>query len=322
MGKLDIAEKRIPQDGRVEAVIDGRDVDLRISVLPTVYGEKIVIRLLDRSGFITAKSQLGFTAENLKLFDKVIKNPNGIILITGPTGSGKSTTLYAVLKELNKVNRNIITIEDPVEYKLEGVNQVQVNVKSGMTFASGLRSILRQDPDVIMIGEIRDSETAQIAVRAAITGHLVLSTMHTNDASSTVIRLVDMGVEPYLVSSSLVGVVAQRLVRRICDNCKTSVAPADFEKELLGIGDDVKVYKGKGCSVCGNTGYKGRVAIHEIVAVTKTLREHVSNGSSIDTIKKSVIEVGTITLKENCKNLILSGVTTVEEMIKVAYSLE
>jgi type IV pilus assembly protein PilB len=322
MGKLDIAEKRLPQDGRVEALIDGREVDLRISVMPTVYGEKIVIRLLDRSGFITSKAQLGFTKENLKLFDKIIMNPNGIILVTGPTGSGKSTTLYAILKELNKVSKNIITVEDPVEYKLEGINQVQVNLKAGLTFASGLRSILRQDPDIVMIGEIRDSETAQIAVRAAITGHLVLSTMHTNDAASTVVRLVDMGIEPYLVASSVVGVVAQRLVRRICENCKTEAAPTEFEKELLGLQGNEKLYKGKGCSVCGNTGYKGRVAVHEIMAVTKPLRELINNRASSDEIKKAIIQQGTITLKENCTQLILDGITTTEELIKVAYSLE
>lgn len=322
MGKLDIAEKRLPQDGRVEAVIDGREIDLRISVMPTVYGEKIVIRLLDRSVFITQKSQLGFTEENLRQFDKVIMSPNGIILVTGPTGSGKSTTLYSILKELNKPNKNIITVEDPVEYRMEGVNQVQVNLKAGMTFASSLRSILRQDPDIIMIGEIRDSETAQIAVRAAITGHLVLSTMHTNDAASTVVRLVDMGIEPYLVANSLVGVVSQRLVRRICDNCRTRVVPKDFEKELLGLQGNESVYKGKGCSACGNTGYKGRVAVHEIMSVTKTMREYINNRNSIDDIKQAVIEQGTVTLKENCRQLIFAGITTTDELIKVAYSLD
>ena len=322
MGKLDIAEKRLPQDGRVEAMIDGREVDLRISVMPTVYGEKIVIRLLDRSGFIANKTQLGFTQENLTLFDKIIMNPNGIILVTGPTGSGKSTTLYAILKELNKMSKNIITVEDPVEYKLEGINQVQVNLKAGLTFASGLRSILRQDPDIVMIGEIRDAETAQIAVRAAITGHLVLSTMHTNDAASTVVRLIDMGIEPYLVASSVVGVVAQRLVRRICENCKTAVEPSDFEKEFLGLKGHEKLYKGSGCSACGNTGYKGRVAVHEIMAVTKAMRELINNNGSIDDIKKATVGQGTITLKENCIQLILAGITTTEELIKVAYSLE
>lgn len=322
MGKMDIAEKRVPQDGRVETVIDGKDIDLRISVLPTVYGEKIVIRLLDRSNFLATKKQLGFTDENLKLFDKLIKNPNGMVLVTGPTGSGKSTTLYAVLKELNKINTNIITVEDPVEYKMEGVNQVQVNLKAGLTFASGLRSILRQDPDVVMIGEVRDAETAQIAIRAAITGHLVLSTMHTNDAPSTVVRLIDMGIEPYLAASSVVGVVAQRLVRRICENCKTKAHVGSFEKEILCIDENTTIYKGSGCSVCNNTGYKGRVAVHEIMLVDRDIREMINCKASIDDIRKVAIEHGMITLKENCRQLILNGVTTVDELVKVAYSLE
>lgn len=322
MGKMDIAEKRIPQDGRVETCIDGRDIDLRISVLPTVYGEKIVIRLLDRSNFLATKTQLGFTKYNMELFDQLIRNPNGIILVTGPTGSGKSTTLYAILKELNKKSSNIITVEDPVEYKMDGVNQVQVNLKAGLTFANGLRSILRQDPDIIMIGEIRDSETAEIAIRAAITGHLVLSTMHTNDAPSTVSRLVDMGIEPYLVSSSVVGIIAQRLVRRICDNCKTTVDISSFEKKMMGIEEDIKVHRGTGCGVCNDTGYKGRIAVHEIMLVNRNIRELINNRASIDDIRRAAINQGTITLKENCKQLIMDGITTVDELVKVAYSLE
>ncbi len=322
MGKMDIAEKRLPQDGRVETNIEGKEVDLRISVLPTVYGEKVVIRLLDRSTFLATKAQLGFSNENLEIFDRIILNPNGIILVTGPTGSGKSTTLYAILKEFNKVNNNIITVEDPVEYKIEGINQVQVNMKSGLTFASGLRSMLRQDPDIIMIGEIRDAETAQIAVRAAITGHLVLSTMHTNDAPSTVIRLVDMGIEPYLVASSIVGVVSQRLIRRICENCKKPIEPTRSEKEILGISDDITIYKGIGCSVCNNTGYKGRMAVHEIMSVSRGIREMINARATMDEVKKASIEQGMITLKENCKQLVLKGVTTVDELIRVAYTLE
>ncbi len=322
MGKMNIAEKRIPQDGRVETMADGKEVDLRISVLPTVYGEKIVIRLLDRSNYLATKKQLGFSDENMAIFDKLIKNPNGIILVTGPTGSGKSTTLYAVLKELNNTNSNIITIEDPVEYKLNGINQVQVNNKAGLTFASGLRAVLRQDPDVIMIGEIRDAETAQISVRAAITGHLVLSTMHTNDAPSTVVRLMDMGIEPYLAASSIVGVVAQRLVRRICENCKKPVEITAMEKTVLGINEDINIYKGTGCSSCSNTGYKGRTAIHEIMLVNKNIRALIDKKAAIDEIKKAAIEQGMITLKENCRQLILKGVTTVDELVKVAYSLE
>lgn len=322
MGKMDIAEKRIPQDGRVETVIDGREIDLRISVLPTIHGEKVVIRLLDSSSFVLTKSQLGFSDENIVLFNKIIKNPNGIILVTGPTGSGKTTTLYAVLRELNQENRNVITVEDPVEYKLEGVNQVQVNNKAGLTFASGLRSILRQDPDIIMIGEIRDAETAQIAVRAAITGHLVLSTMHTNDSASTVSRLVDMGIEPYLVSSSVVGVVAQRLVRRICDNCKTAYDPSGAETEMFGLRTGEKLYRGRGCAACHNTGYKGRTSVHEIMLADRSLRELIDKRASIDQLRNTASKSGTTTLKDNCRKLVLAGITTTEEMLRIAYSLE
>lgn len=322
LGKMDIAEKRIPQDGRVEMHVDNKDIDLRISVLPTVYGEKIVLRLLDRSSTILTKTQLGFSAENIKMFDKLIQTPNGIILVTGPTGSGKTTTLYAVLQELNKINRNIITVEDPVEYRLNGINQVQVNIKAGLTFANGLRSILRQDPDIIMIGEIRDTETAEIAVRAAITGHLVLSTMHTNDSASTVSRLVDMGIEPFLVSSSVVGVVAQRLVKKVCTNCKTEYKPAHSEMELHNLNDDDMLYKGEGCSLCGKTGYKGRTAIHEVLLMTRELREMVDEHASIDEIRSAATKYGTLSLKNSCSQLVRSGVTTTDEMLKVTYSLE
>lgn len=322
LGKMDIAEKRIPQDGRVEITIDGKDIDLRLSVLPTVYGEKIVIRLLGRSDLVLSRSQLGFTEENLALFEKIIKSPNGIILVTGPTGSGKTTTLYAVLKELNNINRNIITVEDPVEYRLNGINQVQVNNKAGLTFANGLRSILRQDPDIIMIGEIRDAETAQISVRAAITGHLVLSTIHTNDSASTVSRLMDMGIEPYLVSSSVVGIIAQRLVRRICNSCKISYKPDSNEKKLLNINNEQVLYKGKGCSNCNNTGYKGRTAIHEIMVITKEVRELIDNRATVDQLRTASARCGTTTLQENCIRLVLNGTTTIEELLKVTYSME
>lgn len=322
MGKMDIAEKRIPQDGRVEAMIDGRDVDLRISVLPTIHGEKIVIRLLDRSNFLSDKSQLGFIQKNLDLFNKIIKSPNGIILVTGPTGSGKTTTLYSTLNELNSDNKNIITVEDPVEYKLDGINQVQVNPKAGLTFANGLRSILRQDPDIVMIGEIRDAETAEIAVRAAITGHLVLSTMHTNDSPSTITRLIDMGIEPYLVSSAVVGVIAQRLVRRICENCKTSYHIEVHEKQLLDIHEDIKLHKGRGCSQCSDTGYKGRTAIHEVLIINKEIRMLIDKKASIDEIRAAALASGMTALKENCKTLILEGLTTSEELVRTAYSLE
>lgn len=322
MGKMDIAEKRVPQDGRVETNIDGKDIDLRISTLPTVFGEKIVIRILDRSGFIADKSQLGFTSSNMALFNKIIQSTYGIILVTGPTGSGKSTTLYSMLTDLNSVNKNIITVEDPVEYKMSGVNQVQVNLKAGLTFANGLKSILRQDPDVIMIGEIRDSETANIAVSAAITGHVVLSTMHTNDAPSTISRLLDMGVEPFLVANALIGVISQRLVRRICHNCKISYEPNLGEQKFLNIEPNVMLHKGKGCKSCSGTGYKGRIAIHEVMPVTKELRHMINANGSQDDIKDVAKLSGTIPLKENCRDLVLEGITTVDEMIKVAYSID
>jgi type IV pilus assembly protein PilB len=322
MGRMDIAEKRIPQDGRVETTIDGKDVDLRLSILPTVYGEKVVIRLLGRNDLMLSKSQLGFNEKNIELFDKIIKSPNGIILVTGPTGSGKTTTLYAVLRELNKINKNIITVEDPVEYRLEGINQVQVNNKAGLTFANGLKSILRQDPDIIMIGEIRDAETAQIAVRAAITGHLVLSTIHTNDSASTISRLVDMGIEPYLVSSSVVGIVAQRLVRKICPNCRFAYMPDQYEMKLLSLKSQQPIYKGKGCSSCNNTGYKGRTSIHEVMVVNREIRELIECRASIDQLRSLSMGFGTTTLKENCISLVLEGTTTVEELIKATYSLE
>ena len=324
MAKMDIVEKRAPQDGRIETNLDGKEIDMRISVLPTSFGEKVVIRLLDRSNFLYTKKQLGFTEENLNRFDQVIKNPNGIILVTGPTGSGKSTTLYTVLKELNEISKNIITVEDPVEYQLDGVNQVSVNPKVGLTFASGMRSILRQDPDIIMIGEIRDGETAKIAIRASITGHLVLSTMHTNDTSATVARLVDMDVAPYLISSSVVGVTAQRLVKKICLNCKEEFRADEQQKDILGIdkNEEIKLYRGKGCNLCSNTGYKGRMGIHEIMIVDKEIRNLISEGSTIDTLREINIKKGMTTLRQNAIELTLAGTTTVEEVVRVAYSLE
>ncbi|QUH20670.1 GspE/PulE family protein [Alkaliphilus sp. B6464] len=322
LGRMDIAEKRIPQDGRVEMVIDGRDIDMRISILPTVYGEKAVIRLLDRSSVVISKEQLGFTQDNFKIFDEIIKSPHGIILVTGPTGSGKTTTLYAALKELNNVARNIITIEDPVEYRLEGVNQVQVSNKAGLTFASGLKAILRQDPDIVMVGEIRDGETAHIAVRAAITGHLVLSTMHTNDTASTVTRFTDMGIESYLVSSSVIGVVAQRLIKKICPYCRESYHSTSVDKKILDIEENVLLHRGKGCNVCNYTGYKGRQAVQEIMRVDEAIRALIDERSSIDKIRKKALENGMTSLKENCKQLIFQGITTVEELARIAYGLE
>lgn len=322
MGEMDIAEKRIPQDGRVETVLEDRTVDLRISILPTIYGEKVVIRILGGSAGALDRKFLGLSEANEVLFDNITKSPNGIVLVSGPTGSGKTTTLYTLLKELNKPEVNVITVEDPVEYKLDGISQVQVNNKAGLTFASGLRSILRQDPDIIMIGEIRDAETAQIAIRASITGHIVLSTIHTNDAASSVIRLIDMGIESYLVSSSVVGVVAQRLVRRICPKCKTAYRPSHSEMMLLKMKEPTSIYKGEGCPACNFTGYKGRVGIHEVLVLTKEIRELINRGASTDQLQQMAIRQGTITLRQSCAELVLKGVTTVEEMIKVTYSVE
>jgi type IV pilus assembly protein PilB len=322
MGGMNIAEKRVPQDGKVETTLEGKAVDLRLSSLPTVTGEKMVIRILGGSGTMITRSQLGLSEENEKIFDKILKSPHGLILVSGPTGSGKTTTLYTLLREYNKPGVNIITIEDPVEYRLQGINQVQINTKAGLTFASGLRSILRQDPNVIMVGEIRDSETAQIAARAAITGHLVLSTIHTNDAASTISRLIDMEIEPFLVSSGVIGIVAQRLVRKICPRCKTSYNADNSEKKALNILHNCLIYKGTGCAFCNNTGYKGRAAIHEVLALTKDIRELINTNSADDVIRQKSIANGMLTLNEGCKKLVLDGITTVEELVKVTYSMD
>ena len=322
IGGMDIAEKRIPQDGRVETTIAGRQVDMRLSILPTVNGEKVVIRLLGRTDVALNKMALGLSEHNEKLFDRIVSSPNGIILVSGPTGSGKTTTLYTVLKDLNQVGTNIVTVEDPVEYRLTGVNQVQVNTRAGMTFASGLRSILRQDPDIILIGEIRDGETAEIAIRASITGHLVLSTIHTNDAASTVTRLVDMGIEPYLVSSSVVGIIAQRLVRKICPRCKESYKPSHAEAMQLKMREPKPLFKGAGCPECGFTGYKGRTAIHEILVVTREIRELIDRRATTDQIRTVAIRQGTTTLMDTCIKLVLDGVTTTAEMLKVTYTVD
>lgn len=321
MAGMNIAEKRLPQDGRLEMDIGSAAVDMRISVLPTVYGEKIVLRILNRSNFIKSKFELGFTHENLKKIDSIMECPNGIVLIAGPTGSGKTTTLYAYLNELNNINKNIITVEDPVEYKIHGINQVQVNSKIGLSFAAGLRSILRQDPDIIMVGEIRDEETAEIAVRAAITGHLVISTIHTNDAPSAVIRLHDMGIKTFLVAASLRGVVAQRLVKKICANCKEKYISNSFENNLLELNESVVLYKGTGCSKCYNTGYSGRIGIHEVMKVDQNLRNIIYKGGSTDELTEEAIKRGMTTLKYNCRQLVLEGITSVEEYSQVVYKL-
>ncbi len=324
IGKLDISEKRVPQDGRVETEIENRRVDMRISILPTVHGEKVVLRLLEQSNLVTSKDRLGFLPHNLTQYERIIKYPEGIILVTGPTGSGKTTTLYTMLKELNQINKNIITVEDPVEYKLEGINQVQVNVKAGLTFASGLRSILRQDPDIVMVGEIRDQETAEIAIRAAITGHLVLSTLHTNDTASSVARLVDMGTDAFMVASAVVGVVAQRLVKKICPNCKTTYEASDLDKKMLGKEEeeDVMLHRGTGCSVCYQTGYSGRTAIHEIMVITRDIRNLINQQVTADVIKDKAVEQGMMTLYDCCNILVMDGVTTLDELLRVTYSFD
>lgn len=322
IGRMNIAEKRIPQDGRIETKISGREIDMRISTLPTVYGEKIVIRLLDRSGFVFTKKALGFSDKDLEIFDKILSQPYGMILVTGPTGSGKTTTLYTVLQELNKIEKNIITIEDPVEYKLNGINQVQVNTKAGLTFASGLRSVLRQDPDIVMVGEIRDSETAEIAVRAAITGHLVLSTLHTNDSPSTVARLIDMGIEPYLVSSAIIGVVSQRLIKLLCPKCKSPYEASYLEKKILGIDEkeELTLYKAVGCSSCNN-GYKGRVAVHELMPVDEGIRQLIDKGANMDDIRKKAIDSGMNTLLQSASSLAIKGRTSYDEVLRVGFTL-
>ncbi len=322
LGGMNIAEKRIPQDGRISTEINGENVDMRVSILPTVTGEKTVIRILAKNDGNLNRKYLGISDRNNALIDKIIKVPQGICLISGPTGSGKTTTLYTLLAEKNTPDTNIITVEDPVEIRIPGLNQVQVNAKAGMTFASGLRSILRQDPDIVLVGEIRDGETAEIAMRAAITGHLVFSTIHTNDAVSSINRLIDMGLEPYMVSSALVGVVSQRLVRRICTNCREAYEPEPYEVESLRLEPGQKLYRGKGCSECNDKGYKGRIAIHEIVIMTKKMKSLLEKRASEDEMRKLAVTEGTQMLQESARALVLEGITTVEELNRVAYTID
>ena len=321
IGGMDIAEKRKPQDGRITIVVDKREFDVRVSILPTVYGEKTVMRLTSKDGLTKPKSALGFGPQELKVFDGILSNPHGIILVTGPTGSGKSTTLYTSLSELNTEDVNIITVEDPVEANIDGINQVQVNVKAELTFAAALRSILRQDPDIIMIGEIRDGETAQIAVQAAITGHLVVSTLHTNSAASTVTRIIDMGIEPYVAGDALVGVIAQRLVRRLCNSCKQPRLAEDDEKKILGVDmdDDTVVYEPVGCPLCGDTGYSGRIGVYEMMPVSKELQAVIARGSTADVIEKQALAEGMLTLKMGAAKHVLAGITSLAEMKKITY---
>ncbi len=323
IGGMDIAEKRKPQDGRITIMVDRREFDVRVSILPTVFGEKTVMRLTSKDGLTKPKSALGFDAEQEKVFDNILSNPHGIILVTGPTGSGKSTTLYTSLSELNTEDVNIITVEDPVEANINGINQVQVNNKADMTFAAALRSILRQDPDIIMIGEIRDGETAGIAVQAAITGHLVVSTLHTNSAASTITRLIDMGIESYIAGDAVVGVIAQRLVRRLCTTCKQPRLVEDEERVQLGISadeEDVIIYEPQGCPLCNDTGYAGRIGVYEMMPVSRELQAVIASGATADVIEKQALKEGMLTLKMGAAKHVLDGITSIAEMNKIVHS--
>ena len=319
MSGLNIAERRIPQDGRINMVIGGKEYDFRVSTLPTVFGEKFVIRILDKTTFHFTRQDLGFTESENQVVDKMLKRPHGIILLTGPTGCGKSTTLYSFLKEVNNPLVNIVTVEDPVEYTMHGVNQTQVNAKANLTFAVALRSILRQDPDVIMIGEIRDEETAEIAVRSAITGHIVFSTLHTNDAPGAILRLEDMGVEDYLVADALVGVIAQRLVKKLCPACKKRGRTNKREMEILGIDEPVTISRPNpdGCQYCNHTGYKGRTAIHEVMYMNEAMKVVVLKEKNLEVLRKLAIENGMTPLYDSCKNLVLQGVTSLQELMSL-----
>lgn len=324
MAEMDIATKRAPQDGRIGAMIDGRQFDFRVSTLPSVFGEKIVMRILDKSSVSVGLHKLGMLPETLEKFEGLISRTYGIILVTGPTGSGKSTTLYSVLSKLNSGEKNILTIEDPVEYELEGLTQVQINNKAGLTFASGLRTMLRQDPDIAMVGEIRDAETATIATEAALTGHLVLSTLHTNDAPGAMTRMVDMGIEPFLIASSVIGVIAQRLVRVVCPKCKEQYTPPRDAVGRLGIEIDgdtkVTFYRGRGCDHCRGSGYKGRLGVYELMLITDRVRDLVLQKSSAHVIREAAIDGGMKTLKDDAVAKILLGQTTLEECLRVIYA--
>lgn len=324
---LDISEKRRPQDGRATSIVDRQEYDIRVSILPTVYGEKVVMRIAQKKALTMDKRDLGFPDEELEKFNRILSHPNGLILVTGPTGSGKSTTLYTALSELNVEGVNIITVEDPVEANLNGVNQVQVNEKAGLTFSSALRSILRQDPDIIMIGEIRDQETAEIAVKASITGHLVVSTLHTNSSANTITRLADMGVENYLISDSVVGVIAQRLVRRVCPVCGTLKEADEREKKTLGITDPtrrvmIKHPGHKECVRCGGTGYYGRIGVYEIMPINAELRQAINRGENADVLEEIALKQGMKTLRMGAVEYALRGITTVEEVRRVAFEDE
>ncbi|MBN2060076.1 MAG: type II secretion system ATPase GspE [Deltaproteobacteria bacterium] len=323
MADMNIAEKRLPQDGRIEIKIGDKNIDIRVSTIPTVFGERVVLRLLDKTRILLKIFDLGMPGNRLTEFDRLIHSPYGIILVTGPTGSGKTTSLYAALSTINSTDINIITIEDPIEYQIDGIGQIQVNPKINLTFANGLRSIVRQDPDVILVGEIRDLETAEIAIQSALTGHLVFSTLHTNDSASAVTRLIDMGIEPFLVTSSVIAIIAQRLVRVICNNCKEEFDPD--EESLLNIGltrqmlNGKKLYRGRGCPVCLNTGYMGRTGIFEIMILDDVIQNLILKTSDANAIKKMAIERGMITLRNNGAEKVLEGITTIEEVFRVSH---
>jgi len=327
MSSLDIAEKRLPQDGRIRLLIGGRDIDVRVSIIPTTYGERAVLRLLDRKEGLISLSQIGMGEDVRRRFEEFLNLTHGIILVTGPTGSGKTTTLYAAMNRIYSEEKNIITIEDPVEYQMNGIGQIQINSKIGLTFASGLRSILRHDPDVIMVGEIRDIETAEIAIQASLTGHLVLSTLHTNDASSAITRLIDMGIEPFLIASSLSGVLAQRLLRKICESCKEEYTPSEIERacystfreDLLKEGDGIpgKLYRGKGCGKCGGTGYHGRTGIFELLSMDGDIISFINKSTDSQKIKRIAIEKGMKTLRDDGLHKVIHGITTMEEVLRV-----
>lgn len=321
---MDISEKRKPQDGRITITVDRREYDIRVSNLPTVFGEKVVMRLASKEGFKRDKKDLGLSPTDLVKFDNILRNPHGIILVTGPTGSGKSTTLYTALSELASDEVNIITVEDPVEANVDNVNQVQVNVKANLTFASALRSILRQDPDIIMIGEIRDGETAEIAVKASITGHLVVSTLHTNSTAASISRLIDMGIEPYLLGDSLVGIIAQRLVRRLCPECKESYEADEEEKRVLKEpqNEPLKLYKACGCEACGNTGYYGRIGVYEIMPISRKIKNLIASGANADEITAQAVTEGMNTLRMSASNYVKQGLTSFSEMMKITYETD
>jgi general secretion pathway protein E len=323
MATLDIAEKRLPQDGRIRLLIGGRDIDIRVSIIPTTYGERAVLRLLDRKQGLLGLWDVGLSRGDEQHLEDLLNRTNGIILVTGPTGSGKTTTLYGALNRIHTEEKNIITIEDPVEYQLKGIGQINVNPKIGLKFASGLRSILRQDPDVIMVGEIRDAETAEIAIQASLTGHLVLSTLHTNDAASAIVRLVDMGIEPFLVASSLIGVLAQRLVRTVCPHCREPYEPSDTEKSYLagltlsGHAAPFSLYRGRGCDTCGGRGYLGRAGIFELLVIDDKVRQLIADKADAKYIKNAAASNGMKTLRQDGFEKTLSGLTTIEEVLRV-----